>query len=65
MADVFGAGFEKIVFFILASSMIVHIFACMWIFFCNMGDDSDTTWIDNETAKVQEVDPSVTELAPG
>ena len=62
VADVFGAGFEKLVFFIIASMMIVHIFACLWVFFCEMGSETDVTWIDGEVAKMQEIDPNLKEL---
>lgn len=30
--DLFGAGFERLMFFILISLMICHIFACLWVF---------------------------------
>lgn len=31
--SIFGAGFERLMFLIVSSFMMSHIFACLWVFF--------------------------------
>lgn len=42
MRGIFGAGFDKLLFFILTSLMICHIFACLWIFSSQMIQDENS-----------------------
>ena len=37
-----GEGFEKLVFFILMSSMICHIVACMWCFSATFEEENNS-----------------------
>ena len=49
-----GVGLQRLIFFMLASWLICHIFACLWIFFAKISGDEtkdDTTWITEDYAK--------------
>ena len=44
-----GVGIQRLIFFMLASMLICHIFTCLWIFFAKLSVDADSqyegTWI--------------------
>lgn len=43
-----GHGFERLLFFLFAAFMSVHIIACLWVFFSTLLDDENAaTWIDD------------------
>lgn len=41
-----GEGFERLVFFLLMSSMICHIIACMWVFTAQFSHDGHPSWLE-------------------
>ena len=41
---IFGAGFERLSFFILGSLMVTHIFACLWVFFSSFSDEDEDSF---------------------
>ena len=41
VSNIFGAGFERLLFFLLIAIMVCHIFACLWVFFSQMSDPED------------------------
>lgn len=43
-----GHSFERLVFFLFASMMSVHIIACLWVFFSQLAPEDASTWIDDE-----------------
>ena len=43
-----GKGIERISFFIVASVMVCHIFACLWIFFSSFSNADESTWMSKE-----------------
>lgn len=57
--DIFqiGNGLQRIVFFVIASSIIIHIFACLWVFLCHMSQDSGAiTWLDDQDKSLSNVE---------
>ena len=42
-----GDNFEKFVFFILMSSLICHIIACMWVFITTFAEEDEASWISD------------------
>lgn len=48
VSKIFGAGFERLMFFVLAAIMVCHIFACLWVFFSQMVDEGEVTWMTGE-----------------
>lgn len=49
--NILGAGFERLCFFILASLMVCHIFACLWVFFSQMFDE-EVTWMSGDVEEM-------------
>jgi len=43
-----GAGMERMMFFIVTSVMVCHVFACLWIFFASLSDEGESAWMTKE-----------------
>ena len=42
-------GFQRLFFFLIFSSTVVHIIACLWVFFASLHDENyKGTWMDTE-----------------
>ena len=52
VSKLFGPGLERLLFFLLMSIMVIHIFACLWVFFSQMSEEGDSTWMDGEVSEM-------------
>jgi len=44
-----GRGFERLFFFMIFAFMVIHIIACLWIFFASFfNDDFKDTWMESK-----------------
>lgn len=41
-----GAGFERMMMFIMISFMVCHITACLWVFTATFSDNFKGTWVE-------------------
>jgi len=50
MSNVFnmGKGIERITLLIIASLLVCHVFACLWIVFSSFGDPGASNWMNDE-----------------
>lgn len=39
VSDVFGAGFERLMYLVLVSIMVCHVSSCLWIFFSQIVEE--------------------------
>lgn len=46
-----GQGFERLLFFIFSSCLLLHIFACLWVFFSQLAPDDEPRWLDDDSIK--------------
>ena len=52
VSDILGPGFERILFLLLTSIMVCHVFACLWVFTSQMiKNDDQETWMDGEISE--------------
>lgn len=42
-----STGFERLFFFIFSSCLLIHIFACLWIFFSKLEEKNEDSWYYN------------------
>jgi len=43
-----GEGMARLLFFAIVSFMVIHIIACLWVFFAGFEEDFKGTWMDND-----------------
>lgn len=52
VSKILGAGFEKLLFFLLVSVMICHIFACLWVFCSQMVGENEPHWMEGDVEEM-------------
>ena len=52
VSKLFGPGLERLMFFLMISIMVCHIFACLWVFFSKMSEAGDSTWMDGDVMEM-------------
>ena len=60
VSNLFGAGFERLLYLILVSIMVCHIFACLWVFIAQMSNEGESSWMDGDVSKMDKSDQYVT-----
>ena len=46
-----GEGLARLLFFAIVSFMVIHVIACLWVFFAGFSDEFKGTWMDNDEVR--------------
>lgn len=46
-----GEGMARLLFFTIVSFMVIHIIACLWVFFAGFIENKEGTWMDNDEVR--------------